>query len=370
MMPSPHAASASRLGGVRGASVQRAVSLCWPAGGDSRNGHECSDPQGLRDHSRSSSQDGLPTGDRPGALRWPQHRPGQGAAAPRAHGRQNPRAGFHPGRPALDRSLRRPCGGRPMSTPKLDIDRTRTKLNTLGLTYAAGHLDYLLAEAVAKEIAPHAFLDRLLESECSGREERRVKVSLKMSGLPTGQTLENFDFAFQPAIERSRIDTLATGAWIRNAETVLMQGPPGVGKTHLSVALGTRAIELGFSVLYYRFDELMTALKVDAGLPPSRLKRRRYMNMALLIIDELGFEPMTREEASLFFRLITYRYGRGAILITTNKSIRDWTELLAGDEILAIAILDRLLHHSNVLNIKGRSYRLRDLEEALRIANA
>ncbi|RWO73704.1 MAG: hypothetical protein EOS18_32875 [Mesorhizobium sp.] len=170
------------------------------------------------------------------------------------------------------------------------------------------------------------------ESECSGREERRVKVSLKMSGLPTGQTLENFDFAFQPAIERPRIDTLATGAWIRNAETVLMQGPPGVGKTHLSVALGTRAIELGFSVLYYRFDELMTALKVDAGLPPSRLKRRRYMNMALLIIDELGFEPMTREEASLFFRLITYRYGRGAILITTNKIIRDWTELLAGDE--------------------------------------
>ena len=143
-----------------------------------------------------------------------------------------------------------------------------------------------------------------------------------------------------------------------------------MGKTHLSVALGTRAVEMGFSVLYYRFDELMTALKVDAGLPPAQLKRRRYMNMALLIVDELGFEPMSREEASLFFRLVTYRYGRGAILITTNKSIREWTELLAGDEVLATAILDRLLHRAHVLNIKGRSYRLRDLEEALQRAHA
>lgn len=257
-----------------------------------------------------------------------------------------------------------------MSAPRLDIDTTRDKLLALGCTYAAAGLGRLLGDAVARDIPAHAFVDLLLDSEISGRETRRVATSLKMSGLPTGQTLENFDFAFQPAIERSRIDTLATGAWIRNAETVLMQGPPGVGKTHLSIALGTRAVELGFSVLYYRFNELMTALKADASLPPSRLKRRRYMNMALLIIDELGFEPMDREEASLFFRLITYRYGRGAIIITTNKSIRDWTELLAGDEVLATAILDRLLHRSNVLNIKGRSYRLRDLEAALKQVDA
>src|ERR1700712_3137767 len=116
-----------------------------------------------------------------------------------------------------------------------------------------------------------------------------------MSLLPTGQTLENFDFAFKPAIERSRIDTLATGAWIRNAETVLLQGPPGVGKTHLSIALGTRAVELGFSVQYYRFNELMAALKADAALQAAKLRRRRYMNMALIIVDELGFEPTTRE---------------------------------------------------------------------------
>ena len=110
----------------------------------------------------------------------------------------------------------------------------------------------------------------------------------------------------------------------------------------------------------------MTALRTDAEMPPSRLKRRKYMSTALLIIDDLGFEAMCREDASLFFRLVTYRYGRGAILITTNKSVRDWTELLAGDEVLAAAILDRLLHRSHVLNIKGRSYRLRDLEDILK----
>jgi DNA replication protein DnaC len=135
----------------------------------------------------------------------------------------------------------------------------------------------------------------------------------------------------------------------------------------LAGGLGIRAVEQGFSVQYFRFDELMTALKADAALPPSRLKRRKYMSTALLLIDELGFDPMSRQEASLFFRLVSYRYGRGAIMITTNKSVRDWTELLAGDEVLTTAILDRLLHRSHVLNIKGRSYRLRDLEDALKL---
>lgn len=256
------------------------------------------------------------------------------------------------------------------SKPKLDIDRTRERLIALGCSHAAEQLGKALGGAVAKEIAPHAFLDQLLETELASREERRIRTTLKLSNLPTGQTLENFDFAFQPAIERSRIETLATGAWVRGNETVLLQGPPGVGKTHLAISLGVKTVQLGFSVQYYRFDELMTALRADAGMPPARLKRRKYMSTALLIIDELGFEAMCREEASLFFRLITYRYGRGAILITTNKSVRDWTELLAGDEVLAAAILDRLLHRSHVLNIKGRSYRLRDLEDMLKRAQA
>lgn len=239
--------------------------------------------------------------------------------------------------------------------PRLDIDATRERLGALGLLHAGERLDAALADAVREETPAHAFLDKLLQWELDRREERRIATSLRLSNLPVGQTLENFDFAFQPAIERSRIETLATGVWVRNAEAVLMMGPPGVGKSHLCVALGVKAIQLGFSAQYFRFDELMIALKADAGMPPQRLKRKRYMSTALLRIDEMGYDPMTRDEASLFFRLISYRYGRGASILTTNKSIRDWTELLAGDEILATAILDRLLHRAHVLNIRGRS---------------
>jgi DNA replication protein DnaC len=248
--------------------------------------------------------------------------------------------------------------------PKVDLDATRDRLLRLGLQHAADELEPRLSTAVKDELTPHRFLDKLLDEELSWREERRIRTSLRLSGLPTGQTLGNFDFSFQPAIEKSRIETLATCAWIREKETLLLQGPPGVGKTHLGVALGVKAVENGFSVGFYRLEELLAAMKRDAEIPPARLRRRKYINVALVIIDEVGFEPMDRQEASLFFRLVSYRYGRGSILITTNKGIRDWPDVLAGDEVLATAILDRLLHKSHVMNIKGRSYRLRDLEQA------
>jgi len=248
--------------------------------------------------------------------------------------------------------------------PRLDLDATREKLARLGLVHASEILAEKLTEAASEEVPAHRFLDRFLDHELASRDERRVRTSLRLSGLPTGQTLGSFDFSFQPSIERSRIETLATGAWIRGKETVLIQGPPGVGKTHLGVALGVRAIETGFSVAFYRLEELIAAMRRDADVAPARLRRRKYVNVALLVIDEVGFQPMDRQEASLFFRLISYRYGRGSVLITTNKGIKDWPDVLAGDEVLASAILDRLLHKSHVLNIKGRSYRLRDLEQA------
>lgn len=252
------------------------------------------------------------------------------------------------------------------TTARVDLDVTRTRLQRLGLCHGAEQFEQLLHHAVKDNQAPHAFLDRLLTIEQERREERRIGTSLRLSGLPPDMTLGNFDFGFQPGIEKNSIQTLATCSWIRAHETVLFQGPPGIGKTHLVVALGVKAVENAFSVAFYRLDDLLHSLKQDADVPPRRLKGKKYLKVALLIIDEVGFQTLTRQEAALFFRLVSYRYQRGSIMITTNKSVKDWAEVMAGDEVMTTALLDRLLHRCHVFNIKGRSYRLRDLESSLK----
>jgi DNA replication protein DnaC len=254
----------------------------------------------------------------------------------------------------------------PSSKETTDVTALAGQLRELGLTFAAEALSELVTEGVKREMSGPQLLHQLLEREQQQREERRVRTALRLSGLPTGQTLAGFDFAFQPSVERSRIESLATCEWVRQNRSLLLLGAPGTGKTHLSVALGVRAVECGFSVAFYRIDELLHAMRQDADLAPQRLRRRKYMKPALLIVDELGFEPLDRQAANLLFRLVSYRYGRGSICITSNKAISEWPQTLAGDEVLTTAILDRLLHNSHVLNIKGRSYRLRDLEENLR----
>lgn len=139
-----------------------------------------------------------------------------------------------------------------------------------------------------------------------------------------------------------------------------------MGKTHLAVALGLRAIETGFSVSFYRLDELMHQLKRDADVSPTKLKHRKYMASSLVIVDEFGYEQLDRLEANLFFRVVNYRYAKGvSMAITTNKGIASWPSVLADDEVLAGAILDRLLHSATVLNIQGRSYRLKELDDQL-----
>ena len=177
------------------------------------------------------------------------------------------------------------------SKPKLDIDRSREQLESLGLNHAAEALERALSVAVKESTTAHAFLDQLLRAELDEREQRRMKTSLRLSSLPPGTTLAGFDFGFQPTIERSRIDTLGTCAWVRAAETLLIQGPPGVGKTHLAIGLGVKAVEHGFSVQFYRFDELILALRADADTSPTRLRRKKYLNTSLLIIDELDCAP-------------------------------------------------------------------------------
>ncbi len=247
----------------------------------------------------------------------------------------------------------------------VDLDVIAERCEALKLVHVAQCLPELLEEASRDELSPMHFLDRILQQEIERKNERRVVTSLKLSGLPTGKTLEDFDWTFQPRADRGKLDTLATCSFVRQTENVLFMGPPGVGKSHLAVALGVKAIKNGFSTQHYILDDLMHVLKGDAAIPPRRLRSKRYLNSALLVIDEIGFRPLDRHEANLFFRLVSARYEKGSIILTSNKHVRDWPEIFAGDEILTTAILDRLLHHVHIVHIDGRSYRLRELDGLL-----
>ncbi len=257
------------------------------------------------------------------------------------------------------------AGVLPSPAPTQDVDALRDRLSALRLVFAAEALGDLLSDAVKQQSGAAGFLDSLLRLELERQEDRRIAQSIRISHLPSGPTVSNFDFGFQPSVSRSQIETLATCQWIHDHQGLLLQGPPGVGKSHLAIALGMRAIECGFSVCFARVDELLHQLKKDADISPARLKHKKYMAASLLIVDEFGYQTFDREEANLFFRVVNHRYRRGSIAITTNKGVASWPETLAGDEVLAGAILDRLLHSATVLNIQGRSYRLRDLEAEL-----
>ena len=255
-----------------------------------------------------------------------------------------------------------PTAPRAAAGPVLaDLDPLAAKLTALGLDYPATVLPELLEQAAREGLSPTAFLDLVLTGELERKDERRVTTMLKLSGLPTGKTLEDFDWGFQPKADRRQLEALATCSYLREKTNVLFLGPPGVGKSHLATALGVKAIKNGFSVAHFVLDDLMHVLRADAAVPPARLRAKRYFNCGLLIIDEVGFRPLDRMEANLFFRLVSARYERGSIVLTSNKHVRDWPEIFAGDEILTTAILDRLLHHVAVVHIDGRSYRLREL---------
>ncbi|MDP6741002.1 MAG: IS21-like element helper ATPase IstB [Planctomycetota bacterium] len=243
-------------------------------------------------------------------------------------------------------------------------DQARDCLAQLGLAQAAAVLDSRLEGAAQQELPYAQFLADLLASEVTARRERAIQRRTQRAHLPFERTLEQFDFAFQPSIDERQVQELATLSFVANGANVLLLGPPGVGKTHLAVALGLRAIAQDLAVLFVRAHELLEDLRRAQATQQLERRLRFYLRPPVLIIDEFGVWPYDRRAATLLFTLIAGRYERGSVVLTANKGFAEWGEVLGGDAVLATAVLDRLLHHSHVLTIRGESYRLREKKRA------
>ena len=243
------------------------------------------------------------------------------------------------------------------------IERLQGALNGLGLKAVEARLENLLEQATKKESTYADFLNELLGCEVEARRSRYLRARLQLAHLPFLKTFDQFDFSFQPSIDERQVRELRTLRFVHEASNVIFLGPPGVGKTHLSVSLAEAAIQSGFGAYFMTAHDLVHDL--GRAYREGRLDRRLrvYLAPKVLIIDEMGYLPLDELGATIFFQLVSARYERGSIILTSNKSYGDWGSIF-GDPIIATAILDRLLHHSTTINIRGESYRLKDRRRA------
>ena len=241
----------------------------------------------------------------------------------------------------------------------MDHEHLTDMLTRLKLTAIRDQFDSLLDEAARVDMSLREALTMFVEREIASKDQRRIEMAMRMAKFPFSRDLEGFDFAAQPSVDAKQIRDLAASRWVANGENVLLLGPPGVGKTHLAIALGRAAIANGRRVLMVSATALVAGLAKAHADGTLEARIAHFAKPELLIIDELGYLPFEVDAAHLFFQLVSRRYEAGAILLTSNRSVAEWGEVFS-DAVVATAILDRLLHHSHIITIRGDSYRLKE----------